>query len=167
MKNKKFLIVIPIIIALFFAGFIILHFISTKNIQKRMFKEIEDFAKLQPYEIGDAEIIDTSNLENYDIVSSYESKILYESNEYEVYAYVFKYPMDCYYYFSGYSVNFPSDEYDSWNYCLTLGVEYGNGSYCDFMIYSEKNLYRIVGKDKKGVINFLNWLNADFEIKLD
>ena len=61
MKNKKFLIVIPIIIALFFAGFIILHFISTRNIQKRMFKEIEDFAKLQPYEIGDAEIIDTSN----------------------------------------------------------------------------------------------------------
>ena len=166
MKNKKFLIIIPIIVIIVFASFIFAHFLITKNIQKRMFAKIEDFSKLKPYEIGDADIIDTSDLSNYEILESYERKVKYESEEYDVYAYIFANSIDCYHYFSGSFSTFPSDEYESWNYSLTLGVEYGNGQYCDFVIYSDNKLYRIIGKDKKGVIRFLNWLNKDFEIEL-
>ena len=166
MKNKKFLIIIPIIVIIVFASFILAHFLITKSIQKRMFTKIEDFSMLKPYEIGDADIIDTSDLSNYDILETYEKKVKYESKEYDVYAYIFASSMDCYHYFSGSFLTFPSDEYENWNYSLTLGVEYGNGQYCDFVIYLDNKLYRIIGEDKKGVINFLNWLNKDFETEL-
>ena len=74
--------------------------------------------------------------------------------------------MDCFNYYSLITEQAFFDEYEEWNYCLCVGVEFPTGKYCDLVIYSDNRLYRILGKDKDEVVAFLNWLNSDFEIEL-
>lgn len=166
MKFKKFVIILPIISLLAIPCFMLAHRLYTKDMQTKMFTEIEEFSKLKAYENGKAELVDESSLSAYSVVDSYKSRVTYENSEYEVYAYVFEWPMDCYNYYAEITEQSPFDEYEKWNYCLCVGVDFPSGKYCDFVIYSDNRLYRILGKEKDGVIGLLNWLNSDFEIEL-
>ena len=166
MKIRKLAIIIPIAFVLFIPCVILAHHLYTKDIQTKMFVDIADFSKLEDYKIGDAELVDCSIIYDYDVVDSYQGKVLYEKSEYEVYAFVFESSIDCFNYYSLITEQSSFDEYDVWNYCLCVGVEYQSGTYCDFVIYSENRLYHILGEDKDGVIAFLNWLNSDFAIEL-
>ena len=165
MKRKKaVLIIIPIIAIIGVLGFI--HYLVTNDIQKKMFSSIEEFSKLEAYEIGDAHIEQPPSFFEYKILGSYEKEILYDGYEYNVCAYVFQNATDCCSYYEWVANPSSFDEPELWNYCLRMGLNNSNESYCDFIIYSGTHLYYIMGSDKDALVEFLNWLNADFKIVL-
>ncbi len=169
---KKFLIfkvVAFLVIAVVFVTVIIIHSVITEDIQTKMFNNIEEFSKLEAYEIGDidADVVKPPMFSEYEFVDSYERKVLYENQEYNVCAYVFNNAIDCYGYYD-YIVNLgTTEEIDVWDYCLSIDDKNADEPYCDFIIYSGDRLYYIVGSDKESLVQFLNWLNADFKIILE
>ncbi len=167
MKRKRVVfIIIPIIVIIGVIGIVFIHHLITKDIQKKMFSDIEEFSKLEAYETGNANIEQPPSFSEYEILESYEKKILYDGYEYSVCAYVFQNVTDCYSYYYWIANQSSFDEPEIWDYCLNIGLSNSNEPYCDFVIYSGTHLYYIIGTDKDALVEFLNWLNADFKIVL-
>lgn len=104
---------------------------------------------------------------DYAVYESYEKRISYDEREYDVYAYVFENADDCYGYYGWIAQPGFDEEPQKWNYCLMSGATTSDGQYCEFIIYSGTYLYYIVGEEEEAMIEFLNWMNADFEISLE
>ena len=167
MKRKRaVLIIIPIMAIIGVISIVFIHHLITKDIKKKMFSEIEEFSKLEAYEIGNVHIEQPPSFSEYKILESYEKKIIYNGYEYSVCAYVFQNITDCYSYYEWVANPSSFDEPELWDYCLNIGSNNSNEPYCDFIIYSGAHLYYIVGTDKDALVEFLNWLTADFEIVL-
>lgn len=174
LQAKKAVIIVPIICIPTFIfivlGGMLIHSIITSDIQTRMFSSIDDFSKLEQYEVGGIDKMNDSlsvtNLD-YEVIESYEKRISYNGQEYDVYAYVFENADDCYSYYEWIAQPGFNEEPQSWNYCLMSGVTTTDGQYCEFIIYSGTCLYYIIGEDEEAMIEFLNWMNSDFEISLE
>ncbi len=133
--------------------------LAKTDLSKKCFSSLNDFDKLAPFEIG--EIKDNELSADEPINWGYSKKIKWENHYYKVYAYEF------------------TSSNGARNYFLTTsngslvegqiqGYRCSSKGFYDskYVVFYERYIYRVTGKDYNSFVKFVNWLSEDFETEI-
>lgn len=125
------------------------------EIDLRMFEQIEELEKLDPYITKELKFGDDRYARKLEIEESYLCKVKYNDCYYEVYAYVFKDDANARKYFQNITGNKPDL---AASFCASTNWI----TYADYIAYRNNCALYVNGKNYEETMAFINWLNSDF-----
>lgn len=159
MKKEKLLILFCLIAVLILGVLSLLMSLKIKiPVENRMFTQLEEFSKLETYAFGEAPPL-PNEPDKDTITARYCKVVIYEAEEYLVYAYVFS---DTHYAKEFFSTVTGKGSDFVGNYSLSGNLFF----HTRYIAYYNNNLYMVKGGNEKETIAFINWLSSSFELDL-